>query len=75
MHAENASHTQLCIDLASELSAEVNKEFPGEEYEGLRKAFDGFIGAAKSHHKIVEQYGRYPARNKAIGREDSEAEK
>ena len=75
MHAENAKLTQQCIDMGKEISEECDKEFPGDEHEGLRKVFKQVVGSAESHHKIVEQYGRYPARNKALGREDTEEEK
>lgn len=39
-----------------------------------RKMFEGFCDFAERHHRIIEQFGRFPHRNQTLGRESSEAE-
>ena len=39
-----------------------------------REQAEGFTGFAVRHHDIVESYGRFPHRNKALGRSSTEAE-
>jgi uncharacterized protein (DUF924 family) len=52
------------------------------EYEGLVETFPdhadvarGFLKYAREHAEIIERFGRYPHRNKALGRESTEAER
>ena len=72
MHAENVTATKKCVELFSQLTEDCDKEFPGEDSK-----MNGAFGTkfAQSHSDIVEKFGRYPARNKALGREDTEEEK
>ena len=73
MHAEDATITQKCVELYKELSEDCKKEFP--DNESLNAHWAHVNKVALDHHNIVAKFGRYPARNKAMGREDTEDEK
>ena len=74
MHQEDAVCTQECIDRFTLLVDDVEKEF-GTKDNVVYKSLSNNISAAKSHHDVVAQFGRYPSRNVILGREPTEAEK
>jgi len=42
--------------------------------ETLRKEFEGYLDYARRHAEVVERFGRFPHRNRALGRPSSEQE-
>ena len=45
-----------------------------ESPEGLREQMVNVLRAAERHFEIIERFGRYPHRNKVVGREMTTAE-
>ena len=68
MHSENPEDGELCVKLAEEL-VQVNSD--NEEMSGY---FKTVIKFAKDHLEVVKKFGRYPTRNKALGRENTPEE-
>ncbi len=46
-----------------------------ESREGFRSLVENTLQYAKAHKDVIDQFGRFPHRNKALGRESTEAEK
>ncbi len=65
-HAEDLADQQRCVELYQELHDSVP--------EAYRKRCQGYIEYAIKHKEIIEQHGRFPHRNKALGRESTAAE-
>ena len=42
--------------------------------DDLKKIVTGFLSSAREHKAIVDQFGRFPHRNKVLGRESTEEE-
>jgi uncharacterized protein (DUF924 family) len=42
--------------------------------EEQRTLFEGFVGYADAHKRIIDRFGRFPHRNKILGRESSAEE-
>ncbi|EDU50607.1 hypothetical protein PtrSN002B_007422 [Pyrenophora tritici-repentis] len=72
MHSEDlAAHR-----FASEIVDEYAREVEGlEGYNGTKMFLEGHEKALKEHTDILEQFGRYPHRNGALGRESTEEER
>ena len=68
MHSENVEDGELCLKLVDEL-VEANKD--SEEMSGYFKSVQNY---AKDHLEVIKKYGRYPTRNKALGRENTPEE-
>src|SRR5690348_15367695 len=58
MHAEDASLQALSV----------------ERFNALRALADYILGFAESHRAEIERFGRFPGRNKALGRSDTAEE-
>jgi uncharacterized protein (DUF924 family) len=65
-HSESLEDQQRCVELFTELEREVP--------EALRNTFGGFTRYAILHRDIVARFGRFPHRNKALGRADTDEE-
>lgn len=76
MHAEDVAVVAKSVAaneaLRRECEAEVEKG--NAEAQGSVEAFAKTVEFAEKHRKIVEQFGRYPHRNEALGRESTPAE-
>ena len=71
MHAENLDDNQLCVDsIETFLIGEAKKM----EKEELVKAFEFNLKFGHSHMDVIKKFGRYPTRNKALGRETTPEE-
>jgi uncharacterized protein (DUF924 family) len=68
-HAENAETQALSVRMFEKLRNDVgNSELHGP-------MLDGMLKYARLHHEIVERFGRFPHRNDALGRADTDAER
>lgn len=65
-HDESAQSQQLCVTLFEEL---VDRA-PAELVEFARRTLD----YAREHKAIIDRFGRFPHRNKALGRQDTDDE-
>lgn len=59
-HSESLADQRLCVALCERLE----REAP----EGMAAAFAGFTRYARQHLEIIERFGRFPHRNRALGR-------
>lgn len=59
-HSEDPDDQHRCVTLFRELAAEVSAE--------LKPAFDGFVDFALRHKVIIDRFGRFPHRNRILGR-------
>lgn len=66
MHAESKSMQNCSLILFQQLADEVP--------EKLRKKYQGVLKFAEQHQTIVEKFGRYPHRNKILGRTSTKEE-
>lgn len=71
-HSESLADQQRCVALMEALAAEVAAE-PGVSDE-RRDQFAGFVDYAIRHRDIVARFGRFPHRNRLLGRESTEDE-
>lgn len=65
-HAEDRMMQALCVECFTRLAADA----PGEHEE----MFNSYIRFAEHHREIVDQFGRFPHRNKTLGRESTAEE-
>jgi uncharacterized protein (DUF924 family) len=65
-HAENRE--------AQEESCAAYRRVLAEAPEELRPIFAGALRSAENHRKIIEQFGRFPYRNRTLGRASTPAE-
>jgi uncharacterized protein (DUF924 family) len=65
-HSESLPDQEQAVALYEELLASL------EERE--RPEFEGFLWFAKRHHEIIERFGRFPHRNRVLGRESTPEE-
>ena len=70
MHSEALEDCQLCIDILNSMI----QEFQDADQESLAKIFQLNKKWALEHLEILQLYGRYPHRNKVLGRDNSEEE-
>lgn len=70
MHREDANAIQMCADIDEKMRKQCAVEGNAflEDVFAIQKKF------AISHKEPVEKFGRYPSRNKAIGRENTPEE-
>lgn len=59
-HSENLKHQNRCIRLFRQLASKAPNDF--------KPVLDGFIQFALRHQVIIERFGRFPHRNKILGR-------
>ena len=65
-HAESLVHQERSVKLFRELAESVSSE--------QRKLFDEYLDFAVRHRDIMARFGRFPHRNKTLGRESTAAE-
>ncbi|KAL4506530.1 hypothetical protein ABPG72_000101 [Tetrahymena utriculariae] len=70
MHSENLQHQQKCLDLAEQISQDAEKQ----NLPDAVKAFKQMVQFGKSHMEAISKFGRYPSRNKVLGRENTQEE-
>jgi uncharacterized protein (DUF924 family) len=68
MHTESIERQRQSVEVFDSLRQEADK---GTE---VRAALDGAVEFARHHRDIVEEFGRFPHRNEALGREPTDAE-
>jgi uncharacterized protein (DUF924 family) len=68
MHTESIERQRQSVEVFDSLRQEADE---GTE---VRAALDGAVEFARHHRDIVEEFGRFPHRNDALGREPTEAE-
>jgi len=69
-HSEDKENVAYCIEMVANMleKAEVDKNEP------LVGAMQGMKNFAHGHLKVLEQFGRYPSRNKFLGRTNTTEE-
>lgn len=67
MHAESRALQDRAVALYRDLAGETEGE--------LRKKFEYNLDFAERHRDIVQRYGRFPHRNRILGRESTAAER
>ena len=70
MHSENFDDCQLCVDIIQGMI----DDFNAEGLTDLSKIFIMNKKWALEHLEVLQDYGRYPHRNKVLGRESTEKE-
>jgi uncharacterized protein (DUF924 family) len=65
-HAEYLEHQALSVKYFGELASTINSE--------QKALFDGYLDYAVRHRQIIERFGRFPHRNKVLGRESTPEE-
>jgi uncharacterized protein (DUF924 family) len=65
-HSESLEDQQQSIALFEELADVVSPEH--------RRTFNGYVRFARRHREIIERFGRFPHRNRILGRASSPAE-
>ena len=65
-HAEDIELQRLCVRCFDGLAHTVAT--------GRRKDYEGFLDYARRHLEIIERFGRFPHRNKVLGRRSTPAE-
>jgi len=65
-HSESLEDQRRCVELFTALEQEAP--------EALRDTFRGFTRYAVLHHDIVARFGRFPHRNKVLGRANTAGE-
>ena len=71
-HSEDMRLQTLGVELAGRVVTEVEAE--GEAGQALKAYFDGLVGYPEQHFDVVERFGRFPHRNKSLGRESTPEE-
>ena len=66
MHAENLAHQTVCVQRFTQVLADAP--------EALKPKIEGNLKFAVEHRDIIAKFGRFPHRNKAMGRLSSPAE-
>ncbi|PFX17995.1 uncharacterized protein LOC111340120 [Stylophora pistillata] len=66
-HSENKEDQELSVSLMTRLA----EDFKGTEHEDMAK---GYIDFATRHKEVIDKFGRYPQRNKSLGRENTPEE-
>ena len=69
-HAESLPEQERSVERFSALPHDV----PAADEAHLKGLMEGFRKYAVDHESIIRQFGRYPHRNKVLGRENTEAE-
>ncbi|KAJ2057312.1 hypothetical protein GGI17_005712 [Coemansia sp. S146] len=67
MHAEDAEAQELSVQLYTELAEQLRA--PDEDAKN-----DDFAAYAQMHMDVIAEFGRFPSRNKALGRESTPEE-
>jgi uncharacterized protein (DUF924 family) len=72
MHSEDMEAHRLIDDILRETATEAERL---EGHKASKMFIDGQVEAEKEHRSILERFGRYPHRNRALGRSSTEEEK
>ena len=70
-HSEDIRQHDKLDGIVDQFSSEVSQT---EGLEATRELVEGFISAEKMHRDLLEQFGRYPHRNIAMGRKTTKEE-
>jgi len=62
-HSEDLEDQDRSVELFRELALSVPEE--------QRPTFDGFVDYAKRHREVIARFGRFPHRNRILGREST----
>ncbi len=65
-HAEDRGLQARCVELFRGLLARVEGDW--------RPHFEGFLSYAERHREVVDRFGRFPHRNRVLGRESTDEE-
>lgn len=65
-HAEDLDDQEYVVQLMGSLA----KAASGED----RPSFDGYADYARRHHAVIERFGRFPHRNRILGRDSTPEE-
>lgn len=65
-HSEDIEDQAWCVDLMRGLARSVPEE--------QRPVFEGFVEYAEAHHRVIEQFDRFPHRNGILGRDSTSEE-
>jgi len=65
-HAESLELQERCVALYTALAADVP--------EADQPVFAGYVNFAQRHHDIISRYGRFPHRNRILGRTSTQEE-
>lgn len=57
-----------------ERSVALYRELAGTVSQAMRADFDGFLSYAVRHYEIIQRFGRFPHRNRILGRESTQEE-
>lgn len=71
MHTEIVADQELCVRRFKELLEEA-QQIPGAE--GVQNMLQQNVNYAQAHLDVVRKWGRFPHRNKILGREDTPEE-
>ena len=66
LHSEKIAH--------QEQSVRAYRTLVDLAFSETRVIFDSFLKFANHHYAVIQRFGRFPQRNKALGRESSQAE-
>lgn len=66
-HSEAPEDQDRSVDVFTDLLV--------DSREGFRSLIESTLQYAKDHKKVIDEFGRFPHRNKALGRESTDAEK
>ncbi|KAJ1790018.1 hypothetical protein LPJ59_005238, partial [Coemansia sp. RSA 2399] len=69
MHAEDIEAQDLSVQMYTELTEQLGKS---DKKDDLRT--NGFGGYAEMHRNVIRDFGRFPSRNAALGRESTPEE-
>jgi uncharacterized protein (DUF924 family) len=69
-HSENLHHQELAVWKFAELAYECREG----EWKNAHDFIKMGLSYAWSHLRVIDKFGRFPARNKAMGRESTEEE-
>lgn len=72
MHQESLPDHDLCIKYIKGMLEESKAQ--GEKAKDCVKAMEQCLQFAETHRGIIERFGRYPYRNKTLGRQSTEEE-
>ncbi|MDA8693846.1 DUF924 domain-containing protein [Pseudomonadales bacterium] len=81
-HSELIADQQLCVRLLKQLADKVERRYVvgginkgvDENPNEYQKMFSSYIEYAVLHHDIIAEYGRFPHRNRLLGRQSTQAE-
>lgn len=74
MHSEDRALHRRCVRMCEDLVDDARKMVDGEERESAVQFAETLLSYERRHQAIVERFGRYPHRNKVLGRESTEEE-